>query len=58
MILIIRIDDPDTVIHVRLLVWHRKFGKLKAIKKKLNEELMLVASHPPYKMVGLVLSRR
>ena len=26
-------DDPDTIILVRLLAWHIKFEKLKAIKK-------------------------
>ena len=35
-------DDPEAIIHVRLLVWHSKFEKRKARKKELNEELMLV----------------
>ena len=35
--------DPDTIILVRLLTWHFKF---KALKKELNEELMLTAWHP------------
>ena len=26
-------DDPETIIHVRLLAWHIKFEKLKALKK-------------------------
>ena len=26
-------DDPDTIIHVRLLAWHSKFKKHKALKK-------------------------
>ena len=26
-------NDPDSVIHVRLLAWHSKFGKRKALKK-------------------------
>ena len=26
-------DDPETIIHVRLLVWHIKFEKRKALKK-------------------------
>ena len=26
-------DDPDTIIHVRLLAWSSKFGKRKALKK-------------------------
>ena len=32
-------DDPETIIHIRLLVWHIKSEKRKAVKKKLNEEL-------------------
>ena len=39
-------DDPETVIHVRLLTWHSKFEKRKALKKELNEELMLIPWHP------------
>ena len=27
-------DDPNTIILVRLLAWHIKFEKLKALKKK------------------------
>ena len=27
-------DDPDTIIHVKLLAWHSKFGKRKALKKR------------------------
>ena len=27
-------DDCDTIIHVRLLVWHSKFEKSKALKKR------------------------
>ena len=33
-------DDPETIIHVRLLASHSKFEKRKALKKELNEELM------------------
>ena len=39
-------DDPDTIFLIRLLAWHTKFEKRKALKKKLNEELMSVALHP------------
>ena len=28
-------DDPDTIIYVRLLAWHIKSGKHKALKKEL-----------------------
>ena len=38
-------DDPETIIHVRLLVWHIKFEKRKALKKDMNEKLMLIAWH-------------
>ena len=38
--------DPDTIILIKLLVWHIKFEKCKAFKKELNEELMPVAWHP------------
>ena len=39
-------DDPDTIIHVRLLSWHTKFEERKALKKELNEQLIPVALHP------------
>ena len=35
-------DGPDTIIHVRLLVWHIKFEKRKALKN-VSEEFMPVA---------------
>ena len=39
-------DDPDTIILIRLLAWHIKFEKRKALKKELHEKLMLIAWHP------------
>ena len=39
-------DDPDSTILIILLAWHIKVEKRKALKKKLNEELMPVAWHP------------
>ena len=36
-------DDPDTIILIRLLAWHSKFKKRKALKKELNKGLILVA---------------
>ena len=39
-------NDPETIIHIRLLTWHIKFEKRKALQKELNEELMLIAWHP------------
>ena len=35
-------DDLETLIHIKLLSWHIKFENCKALKKELNEELMLV----------------
>ena len=40
------IDAPDTIILIRLLAWHLKFEKRKALKKEIKEELMPVACHP------------
>ena len=39
-------DDPDSIILIILLTWRIKVEKRKALKKKLNEELMPVAWHP------------
>ena len=39
-------DDLENMIYIRLLAWHIKFEKRKALKKDINEELMLVAWHP------------
>ena len=39
-------DDSETILRVRLLAWHIKFEKRKALKKDINEELMLEAWHP------------
>ena len=38
-------DDPDTIIHVRLLAWHAKFQKHNVLQKEVNEELMLLTWH-------------
>ena len=40
------VDDPETIIHLIRLAWHIKFEKGKALKKELNEKLMLIACHP------------
>ena len=37
--------DPETVIHIRLLAWHIKSDHCKALKKELNEGLVLIAWH-------------
>ena len=36
-------DDPNTIIHIRILASHIKFEKLKSPKKELNEELVPIA---------------
>ena len=38
-------EDRDTFILIRLLAQYIKFEKRKALKKELNEELMLTAWH-------------
>ena len=35
--------DPDTIVFVRLLIWHIKFEKSKALKKDLNKDLIHAA---------------
>ena len=39
-------NDPETIIHVRNLAWYSKFEKCKALKKELNEELVLATWQP------------
>ena len=39
-------DDPDIIIHVRLLARRNKFEKPKALKEKIGKELMSVVWHP------------
>ena len=39
-------DDSDAIILIRLLAWHIKFEKCKALKKKIIKELMPIAWHP------------
>ena len=36
-------DDLETIIQVRILAWHSKLEKHKALKKELKEEFMLIA---------------
>ena len=36
------LNDPDAIVYIRLFSWHNKFEKRKALKKKLNEELMSI----------------
>ena len=39
----------ETTILVRLLAWHIKFAKRKALKKELHEELIPIAWNPKKK---------
>ena len=39
-------DDPDIIIHVRLLAWCSKFKKRKALKERISDELITIAWHP------------
>ena len=39
-------DNLYTIILIRLLAWHIKFDKRKALKKELNEGLIPIACHP------------
>ena len=40
------VDDPETIIHVRLMTWCNRYKQLKACKKEKNKELMPIAQHP------------
>ena len=39
------VDNPETIIHVRLLAWGHKFEKRKALEKKVDEKLMPLSWH-------------
>ena len=39
-------DNPETIIHVKLLAWHNKFEKHKALKKDKSKELMPLVWYP------------
>ena len=49
-------DEPETTILVRLLAWHIKFAKRKALKKELHEELIPIAWNPKKKKNQFSLS--
>ena len=36
-------DDPETIIHVRLMTWCKRYKQHKSCKKDISKELMLVA---------------
>ena len=38
-------EDPEAIIHIRLLAWQNKFEKRKLLKKDINKELMPAAWH-------------
>ena len=39
-------DDPETIIHIKLLTKHLKFEKRLALKKEFKKELIAVSWHP------------
>ena len=39
-------DDPEIIIHVRLMAWYNRFKQSKACKTDVSRELMPVAWHP------------
>ena len=39
----VNFDDPETIVHVRLMAWRDQFKQRRAHKKELSKELMLVA---------------
>ena len=39
-------DDYDNIILIRLLAWHIKFEKRKALRKNISEELMPILWRP------------
>ena len=39
-------NDPETILHARLLTWRNKFEQCKQFEKDINKELMPVAWHP------------
>ena len=39
-------DDPETLIHVRLMAWRNRFKQRKACKKDIYKGLLSVVSHP------------
>ena len=38
-------DDPEIIIHVRLMAWCKKFKQCKTCKKDISKELMPIAWH-------------
>ena len=39
-------DDPETIIHIRLMGWHNIFKQCKSCKEGISKELIPVAWHP------------
>ena len=51
-------DDPEALIHVRLLTWHNKFEKQKACKKDKKKQIINACSMTSNKMVGLAITSK
>ena len=39
-------NDPETIIHVRLMAWCNRYKQQKTYKKEISKDLMPVACHP------------
>ena len=39
-------DNPETIIHVRLMVWCNRYKQCKACKKEISRKLVTVAWDP------------
>ena len=55
--ILIRMDDPETIIHIGLMVWRNRFKQRKACKKEYKQRINAF-SMTPNNTVGLVHARR
>ena len=39
-------DDPETIVHVRLMAWYNKYKQHESWKKDTSKEITLVSYHP------------
>ena len=45
-------DSPETIIHVRRMVWCNRYKQCKACKKEISKKLVTVAWHPTRYSIG------
>ena len=45
-------DDPETIIHVRLIAWCNRYKQHKACKKEIKKKRITACSRTSSKMVG------